>query len=711
VEFLAFSNLPEQYFNQGTSENYWYGQSNQAAEYLTVNKGISNQLSLNSWSAEGWLVLATLGSLGVVFLLIPYLLSRTIATRLNTSTVPIIILPPRLLYFTALCLLSLIAYKVKLFSFNSLILLSFWLVYCSRQPSLFTILSNKILFIIDLWDLGQGWVYCYKQWTRLQARLITPFRNYRLASEQQHYQTWCLGLIVAVASYYRLYWPSQEWRFAQPNSYSILLHANQLLANQADLPWSTTAQLSSLLTALIALVAAIPAMAVVRWLGAFVGIAITMALVKLLQKAEFSAHISLLTGHFLAISAVQHWLIHPVILTRGISKIASGLTVWVDNSTIPMTSATTLNTTTPLIGELIQLQAAWQSWSAPSFAAPHTLNDPYLAVLLLIGAMWIQLTDYPQRSRRDQLLSWLTYIVLMGLTTPVLLPALLVLLTLRPQRLRQNTLGLMGLALAGILAAILALRFPTTSLGAMLQPTITLLPLSLLLFLATLVQAANLVNDFLRGKLQPAPATANTTKINIFNLGTLIIIITTWLWLPPLPALTPATVSTTPQPLDFLSWERSTFSSQYGQYLEHDSSARQTYRILQQFPAKTYLLVAPVEQLAQVYGTGRYADLAAFTRQYATLVNNPQFQFSLDLATLFIMVEKQPFATFSQETTVLNPTLLSDPTYRHYRSLAGRSSLQFQALQLCRTYQQHHPQLSQIYYEDDWIIIYQFAGK
>jgi hypothetical protein len=51
--------------------------------------------------------------------------------------------------------------------------------------------------------------------------------------------------------------------------------------------------------------------------------------------------------------------------------------------------------------------------------------------------------------------------------------------------------------------------------------------------------------------------------------------------------------------------------------------------------------------------------------------------------------------------------VLSDPTYRNYRSASGRSKLEQATLQLCETYRLHHPE-SRIYYEDEHLRIYQF---
>jgi len=145
-------------------------------------------------------------------------------------------------------------------------------------------------------------------------------------------------------------------------------------------------------------------------------------------------------------------------------------------------------------------------------------------------------------------------------------------------------------------------------------------------------------------------------------------------------------------------------------YLEYDLAARKSLEIKRIFPAKTWTLVAPVEQLAQIYGSGWYEDLAAFVEQYGTKAKNPQFNFATTEQDLFIMVEKVPFVTFPNEPNILPNEILGDRTYRYYRSSAGRASLEYSALQMCEAYRTHHPNSSDIYYEDRELRIYHFSS-
>jgi hypothetical protein len=142
-------------------------------------------------------------------------------------------------------------------------------------------------------------------------------------------------------------------------------------------------------------------------------------------------------------------------------------------------------------------------------------------------------------------------------------------------------------------------------------------------------------------------------------------------------------------------------------YVEYDMAARKSLELRNQFAPHTWTLVAPVEQLAEVYGAGGYQDLALFVEKYANQVNNPKFKFPIAEQDLFILVEKIPFVTFVNEPSVLPDTILNDPTYRYYRSSAGRASLEYEAMQMCEVYRHSHPK-SEIYYEDQKLRIYHF---
>jgi hypothetical protein len=159
-------------------------------------------------------------------------------------------------------------------------------------------------------------------------------------------------------------------------------------------------------------------------------------------------------------------------------------------------------------------------------------------------------------------------------------------------------------------------------------------------------------------------------------------------------------------------------------YVEYDMATRKSLEITTLFPSQTWTLVAPVEQLAEIYGYGWYQDLALFVEQYASQASNPKFHFPVSGKDLFIYVEKIPFVTFANEPSVVPDSILRerfahlvrdlsfaealrDHTYRYYRSSAGRASLEYEAWQMCEAYRRNHSD-SKIYYEDRELKIYWF---
>jgi hypothetical protein len=142
-------------------------------------------------------------------------------------------------------------------------------------------------------------------------------------------------------------------------------------------------------------------------------------------------------------------------------------------------------------------------------------------------------------------------------------------------------------------------------------------------------------------------------------------------------------------------------------YLEYDAAARKAVEIGYLFPRHQWTVVAPIEQLSQVYGRGWYEDLARFTEKYKDRVVIPSFHFPHQMP-LLIFAEKRPFISDQPEYPVPYSVLI-DPTYRHYRSASGRTKLAAATIQLCETYRRYHPQLQKIYFENDRLRIYQFS--
>ncbi len=142
-------------------------------------------------------------------------------------------------------------------------------------------------------------------------------------------------------------------------------------------------------------------------------------------------------------------------------------------------------------------------------------------------------------------------------------------------------------------------------------------------------------------------------------------------------------------------------------YVEYEITARKTLEIKELLPRNSWTLAAPVEQLAEIYGSGWYEDLALFVEKYAEQANQPEFNFPVGETDLFIFVEKIPFITFGEQLSTLPNSILGDRTYGHYRSASGRASLEFEALQMCEAYRQNHPK-SEVYFENNELRIYRF---
>jgi hypothetical protein len=142
-------------------------------------------------------------------------------------------------------------------------------------------------------------------------------------------------------------------------------------------------------------------------------------------------------------------------------------------------------------------------------------------------------------------------------------------------------------------------------------------------------------------------------------------------------------------------------------YLEHEITAIKTLEIASDFPRGRWLIVAPLEQLAQTYGRGWFEDPATFVAKNAPRAGDPSFAFDMAVDDLFVFVERRPFKTFAYEAADVPFSTLADASYRQYRSLAGRASLQAQVHALCEAYTRTHSDAS-IYYDDEQIRIYRF---
>src|SRR6266705_806508 len=142
-----------------------------------------------------------------------------------------------------------------------------------------------------------------------------------------------------------------------------------------------------------------------------------------------------------------------------------------------------------------------------------------------------------------------------------------------------------------------------------------------------------------------------------------------------------------------------------GRCLEYETAARATQEIAYRFPRQTWVVAAPVEQLAETFGLGGHEDLAGFVEKYRSQVSSPEFRFQDAREDLFIYVEKKPFQIFPREPETVSFSVLADPTYRNYRSPGGRASLEAAAQQLCESYRQYHSNID-VFFENEVLRIY-----
>jgi hypothetical protein len=283
-----------------------------------------------------------------------------------------------------------------------------------------------------------------------------------------------------------------------------------------------------------------------------------------------------------------------------------------------------------------------------------------LGALFLLLALAV-LADWYKNSRRwDSLLDFACCLVLVGLVSRSLL---LILVTAAGVLLLQPMIGLVVLV-AGCygLAAYATVSASTIDLSAVL----TVLPIAAAVGVGCLFALTEAMLARLSGR---------GVEATLLIAGLAVSVI----WFPP--------------------------HRVPGQCLEYEAAARVTQRIASQFPRQRWVVAAPVEQLAETFGLGAHKDLAGFVETYRNQVSNSEFRFPDAREDLFIYVEKRPFQIFSQEPETVSFPVLTDVTYRSYRSPGGRASLESAALQLCESYRQSHSD-ADVFFENEEVRIY-----
>lgn len=143
-------------------------------------------------------------------------------------------------------------------------------------------------------------------------------------------------------------------------------------------------------------------------------------------------------------------------------------------------------------------------------------------------------------------------------------------------------------------------------------------------------------------------------------------------------------------------------------YVEYDVAARKTLEIAASFPKFRWMIVAPIEQFVLTYGRGWHQHLYDFVDQVEPYADSPGFRLPFKVDDVFVFVETRPFSTFATEPSSVPFSALTDPVFRHYRSLAGRASLEFAAYNVCERLRKQGAGAT-IYFENDRLRIYRFT--
>src|SRR5207237_7843245 len=112
-----------------------------------------------------------------------------------------------------------------------------------------------------------------------------------------------------------------------------------------------------------------------------------------------------------------------------------------------------------------------------------------------------------------------------------------------------------------------------------------------------------------------------------------------------------------------------------GRCLEYEAAARATQEIAYRFPRQSWVVAAPVEQLAETLGLGGHEDLAGFVEKYRTRAASPEFRFPDEQEDLFVYVEKKHFQIFSSDRETVSFSVLTDRNYRNDRARVGRTTV------------------------------------
>ena len=429
----------------------------------------------------------------------------------------------------------------------------------------------------------------------------------------------CLVVVLATSAVLRTEHAVRELRFDQPEQYSALLRARQLMLNihPADRPVVFPAMIAA-----TSFLSSTDPMQVTRFLTPAIGLLLILATGLLVQVCARAGVASVAAMYCLGAAGFP-----PAINQTGAAVSATAKI-----ETIFSTSPATIR-------------------PSPEFA---------LGLLFLLLAL-VFLADWYRNSRGwDSLLDFTCCLLLTAIVSEVLLVILVLtagVLLLRPMA------GLFTLVMLcyGLVA------WASLSAGINIPDEMrTLLPVAAAILVGCVLA-------FIKAPLAARTSRRAETVLLVVCLGVAAI------WL---------------RPQRFV-----------GRCLEYEAAARATQEIAYGFPRQTWVVAAPVEQLAETFGLGGHEDLAGFVETYRSQVSSPRFRFPDARQDLFIYVEKRPFQIFSREPEKVSFSVLADPTYRNYRSPGGRASMEAAALQLCESYRQSHFNVD-VFFENEVLRIY-----
>ena len=143
---------------------------------------------------------------------------------------------------------------------------------------------------------------------------------------------------------------------------------------------------------------------------------------------------------------------------------------------------------------------------------------------------------------------------------------------------------------------------------------------------------------------------------------------------------------------------------------EYEAAARAVSRIAREFPQNTWLVIAPVQELAFTYGRGRHMQLSEFVNRYGVgEVGQPAFRFQFPVEDTFVFVEKRPLVSraVGSSLAALGPRF--DPAMAPYQLRLSRVSMEFEAASLMAAYRSGHPEV-RVFVEDQNLVVYRIPG-